>query len=87
MNRKTLTAILLAVSILCNGVLFVFAYIQKVSGDATRTEAAALMKRLVMAEQQAKAELDQCEGLRAQSDGAREECEKKILAISNRKQK
>jgi hypothetical protein len=85
MNRKSVTVIFLIVSIIANVVFFVFAYVQKISADASKSEAIRLTTALQTVQQQSKAELDQCEGLRDQSDEAREECERKLLTISNRK--
>ena len=85
MNRKYVMGTLLMISILANVVLLLFSYVQKIAADTAREIAAQNAMICQEQAQRAKAELDQCEGLRAQSDGAREECEQKILAISNRK--
>ncbi|HEY0652791.1 MAG TPA: hypothetical protein VGD65_06675 [Chryseosolibacter sp.] len=85
MNRKSVMATLLATSLIVNVVLVVFAYVQKAEANHAREEAMSLNEDLHRVQREAKAELETCEGLRAQSDNAREECERKILAISNRK--
>ena len=85
MNRKTITGIVLTISLLLNLIFFVFAFVQKAAADTARDEAAHQAKLYLEQSRLAKAELDQCEGLRAQSDEAREECEHRVLSLSNRK--
>lgn len=77
--------ILLVVSILVNVIFFVFAYVQKIAANASLAESERLMTELQIVQRQSKAELDQCEALRDQSDDAREACERKLLNFSNRK--
>jgi hypothetical protein len=85
MNRKSVTAVLLVVSIIINIAFLVFAYIQKYRADDLRQEVLNLTREVLTIQRETKAELDECEGLRAQCDEAREQCEQKVLAISNRK--
>ncbi|HEY0743278.1 MAG TPA: hypothetical protein VGD40_17540 [Chryseosolibacter sp.] len=85
MNRKTVTGIVLAISILFNLLLFVFSYVQKAAADTARELAVENARQCAEQTRLAKAQLDMCEGLKARAEQAREECERKVLAISNRK--
>jgi hypothetical protein len=85
MNRKTITGIIVALSILLNLVFLVFAVVQKAAADTARELAVESEKRCIEQSRLFKAQLDTCEGLRAQSDEAREECEQRVLTLSNRK--
>lgn len=85
MNRRTIIGIILAISLLLNIVLFVFAYIQKIAADAQRKVAVESEAKYLEQSRQAKVQLDLCEGLRAQCDETRTECEQRLLTLSNRK--
>ncbi len=85
MSRKTVMGVLLGTSLLFNLVLFVFAFVQKAAADTARELAAENVYRCQEQSKLAKSQLDACEGLREQSEQAREDCERKVLAISNRK--
>jgi hypothetical protein len=85
MNRTTVFAIALAVSIFLNLALFVMIRIERGRSEEMQLAASKVEENAKKSEQQAKAYLDTCEGLKAQAEQAREDCERKILAISNRK--
>jgi hypothetical protein len=85
MNRKTVTSIVVALSILLNLVFIIFAVVQKAAADSAREFAVQSEQRCMEQSRLFKAQLDTCEGLRAQSDDAREECEQRVLILSNRK--
>jgi hypothetical protein len=85
MNRKSVTTVLLVVSLVLNVVFFVFAFIQKNAANTAHEKAQQASRSLMALQIEWKAELDECEGMRGQSDQALEDCERKILAISNRK--
>jgi hypothetical protein len=85
MNRKNVMAIGLAVSVFFNIVLFLFAFVQKSAADVAREQAVFNEKRYLEVSRVAKAQLDICEGLRAKAEEAHEDCERKILALSNKK--
>ena len=85
MNRKTITGIVLAISLLLNLVLFVFSFVQKAAADTAREAAVENERHCAEQSRLAKAQLDLCEGLRAQSDETRAECEQRLLTLSNRK--
>lgn len=85
MKRKYVMATLSIIFVVANVALLLFSYVQKIAADSARE--IAVQNEMIYEEEakRAKSEFDQCEGLRAPSDGAREECEQKTLAISNRK--
>lgn len=85
MNRKTITIITVAILVLLNLVFIVFAVVQKAAADTARELAVQNELRCIEQSKLFKAQLDACEGLRAQSDDAREECEQRVVALSNRK--
>lgn len=85
MNRKTITSIIVAISILLNLVFIVFALVQKAAADTARELAVQSEMHCIEQSKLFKAQLDTCEGLRSQSDDAREECEQRVLSLSNRK--
>jgi hypothetical protein len=85
MNRKSITGIILAISLLLNVILFVFGFVQKAAADSAREVAMENERHCSEQSRLAKAQLDLCEGLREQSDRTREECEQRVLTLSNRK--
>jgi hypothetical protein len=85
MNRKSIIVILLAISIVINLLLSVFAFVQKASADTAREHAVSNAEEAKIISKLAKVELDECEGRRTQVEKALEECEERVLAFSNRK--
>lgn len=85
MNRKSVIAILLAVSIIINLLLAVFAFVQKAAADTARQEALNNAEKAQVTTNVLKAELDYCESLKEKAEKAQEECELRVIAFSNKK--
>jgi ABC-type dipeptide/oligopeptide/nickel transport system permease component len=85
MNRRIITTAIVAISILLNLVFIVFAVVQKAAADTAREMAVQNEQRSMEQSKLFKVQLDQCEGARTQVEKALEECEQRVLNLSNRK--